>query len=282
MLAGLTLLTLLSPGIAQEGWSGDIDLFALEDGRLTLTPLAQGREQAEIHRSYELRSGVPIAWTMECRYDRRPSRYNTFALDLFGIQTEAGLETYTLCPDPKGLEVRLVRTLSPASGKGKEEVLLRHTLTSPDESWRRVALRAVYDGDRTMRLSMLSPEGGMRHADVAVQLGGRPEGLLSLRVKFTSGRMSSTFWTEPTISSPYRSPGQIRLLRSARRGDGTLVLYLSQPVDLSRAVALVGGRETRISYGETLREVMLPVSSSSGSGPIEVRISGMETLDGTT
>lgn len=280
MLAGLALLTFLSLGFAQEGWSGDIDLFSLENGRLTLTPLAQGGEQAEIHRSYELRSGVPVAWTMECHYDRRPSRYNTFALDLFSTQTEAGLETYTLCPDPKGLEVRLVRTLSPANGTGKEEVLLRHPLISPDEAWQRVALRVVYDGERQMTLSMLSPEGGVRHADVAVQLGGRLEGVLSLRVKFTSGRMSSTFWTEPTIHSPYRSLGQIRLLRSARRGDGTLVLYLSQPVDLSRAVALVGGRETRVAYGETLREVILPVSSPSGSGPMEVRISGMETLDG--
>ena len=257
MLAGLVLLTFLSRGIAQEGWSGDVDLFALEGGQLTLTPLAQGREQAEIHRSYELRSGVPVAWTMECHYDRRPSRYNTFALDLFGIQTEAGLETYTLAPDPKGLEVRLVRTLSPSNGARKEEVLLRHTLTSPDEVWSKVALRVVYDGDRAMRLSVLSPEDGVRHADVAVQLGGRPEGLLSLRVKFTSGRMGSTFWTEPTIHSPYRSLGQVRLLRSARRGDGTLVLYLSQPVDLSRAVAWVGGRETRVAYGETLREVIL-------------------------
>ena len=280
VLAGLALLTLLSLGFAQEGWSGDIDLFALEDGRLTLTSLAQGREQAEIHRSYELRSGVPVAWTMECHYDRRPSRYNTFALDLFSIQTEAGLETCTLAPDPKGLEVRLVRTLSPANGARKEEVLLRHTLTSPDEVWSKVALRVVYDGDRTMRLSMLSPEGGVRHADIAVQLGGRLEGLLSLRVKFTSGRMSSTFWTEPTIHFPYKSLGQVRLLRSARRSDGTFVLYLSQPVDLSRAVSRVGGRETRVVYGETLREVILPVSSSSGSGPIEVRISGMETLDG--
>lgn len=280
MLTGLALLTLLSTGMAQEGWGGDIDLFTLEDGRLTLTPLAQGREQAEIHRSYELRHGVPVAWTMECHYDRRPSRYNTFALDLFSVQTKAARETYTLCPDPKGLEVRLIRTLSPANGTGKEEVLLRHALTYPDEVWRSVALRVFYDGDRQMTLSMLSPEGGVRHADVVVQLDGRPQGLLSLRVKFTSGRMNSTVWTEPTISSPYRSPGQIRLLRSARRGDGTLVLYLSQPVDLSRAVALVGERETRITYGETLSEVILSASSSSGSGPIEVRISGMETLDG--
>lgn len=280
MLAGLALLTFLSLGIAQEGWSGDIDLFSLENGRLTLTPLAQGREQAEIHRSYELRRGVPVAWTMECHYDRRPSRYNTFVLDLFSIQKETELETYTLCPDPKGLEVRLVRTLSPANGTGKEEVLLRHPLTSPDEAWQRVALRVVYDGERQMTLSMLSPEGGVQHADVSVQLDGRPEGLLSLRVKFTSSRMNSTFWTEPTIHSSYRSHGQIRLLRSARRSDGTISLYLNQPVDLSRAVALVGGRETRVAYGETLSEVILPVSSPSGSGPLEVRISGMETLDG--
>lgn len=280
MLAGLALLTFLSLGIAQEGWSGDIDLFSLENGRLTLSPLAQGREQAEIHRSYELRNGVPVAWTMECHYDRRPSRYNTFALDLFSIQKETGLETYTLCPDPKGLEVRLVRMLSPTEGTRKEEVLLRHTLTSPDEAWQRVALRVVYDGERQMTLSMLSPEGGVQHADVSVQLDGRPEGLLSLRVKFTSSRMNSTFWTEPTIHSPYRSHGQIRLLRSARRSDGTISLYLNQPVDLSRAVALVGGRETRVAYGETLSDVILPVSSPSGSGPMEVRISGMETLDG--
>lgn len=280
MLAGLALLTLLSTGMAQESWGGDIDLFALEDGRLTLTPLAQGRDQAEIHRSYELRRGVPVAWTMECHYDRRPSRYNTFALDLFSIQKETGLETYTLCPDPKGLEVRLVRMLSPTEGTRKEEVLLRHTLTSPDEAWQRVALRVVYDGERQMTLSMLSPEGGVRHADVAVQLDGRPQGVLSLRVKFTSGRMSSTFWTEPTIHSPYRSLGQIRLLRSALRRDGTISLYLNQPVDLSRVVALVGGRETRVAYGVTMSEVILPVTSPSGSGPMEVRISGMETLDG--
>ena len=280
MLAGLAFLTFLSLGFAQEGWSGDIDLFSLENGRLTLTPLAQGGEQAEIHRSYELRSGVPVAWTMECHYDRRPSRYNTFALDLFSMHTETGLETYTLCPDPKGLEVRLVRTLSPANGTGKEEVLLRHPLISPDEAWQRVALRVVYDGERQMTLSMLSPEGGVQHADVAVQLDGRPHGVLSLRVKFTSGRMSSTFWTEPTIHSPYRSLGQIRLLRSALRRDGTISLYLNQPVDLSRAVTLVGGRETRVAYGETLSEVILPVTSPSDSGPMEVRISGMETLDG--
>lgn len=280
MLAGLALLTFLSLGFAQEGWSGDIDLFSLENGRLTLSPLAQGREQAEIHRSYELRSGEPVAWTMECHYDRRPSRYNTFALDLFSIQKETGLETYTLCPDPKGLEVRLVRMLSPTEGTRKEEVLLRHTLTSPDEAWQRVALRVIYDGERQMTLRMLSPEGGVQHADVSVQLDGRPEGLLSLRVKFTSSRMNSTFWTEPTIHSPYRNHGQIRLLRSARRSDGTISLYLNQPVDLSRAVALVGGRETRVAYGETLSEVILPVSSPSGSGPLEVRISGMETLDG--
>lgn len=280
MLAGLAFLTFLSLGFAQEGWSGDIDLFSLENGRLTLTPLVQGGEQAEIHRSYELRSGVPVAWTMECHYDRRPSRYNTFALDLFSMHTETGLETYTLCPDPKGLEVRLVRTLSPANGTGKEEVLLRHPLISPDEAWQRVALRVVYDGERQMTLSMLSPEGGVRHADVAVQLDGRPQGVLSLRVKFTSGRMNSTFWTEPTFRSPYRSLGQIRLLRSALRRDGTISLYLNQPVDLSRAVTLVGGRETRVAYGETLSEVILPVSSPSGSGPMEVRISGMETLDG--
>ena len=133
-VAWLALAALLPEVMAQEvAWMGDTDLFVIEEGMISLAPQARGREQAMISRSYAIRQGEPVSWEMECHYDRRPSRYNTFALDLLTLEIADGVLTYTLCSDPKGVEVQLMRTTHPTGGARREEPLLRLPMELPDQ-----------------------------------------------------------------------------------------------------------------------------------------------------
>ena len=132
-VAWLALAVLLPEVMAQEeAWMGDTDLFLIEEGMISLAPQARGRDQAVLRRSYSLRSGESVSWEMECHYDRRPSRYNTFALDLLTLDTADEVVTYSLCPDPKGVKVQLLRTTHPTGGARREEPLLRLPMELPD------------------------------------------------------------------------------------------------------------------------------------------------------
>lgn len=258
---------------------GDTDLFVIEEGMISLAPQARGREQAMISRSYAIRQGEPVSWEMECHYDRRPSRYNTFALDLLTLETADGVVTYTLCPDPKGVEVQLLRTIRPVDGARREESLLRLPMAQPDKEWRKVSLRVVYDGKESMTLSVLSPEGGIRRATTAIRMDGRLDAVMSLRVSYTSSRMESVSWSEPLVRSPHPGGAELRLIRSSVRSDGSIALYLSGSVDLTKARARVNGREASVAYGERLGVVILR-HSSPATGALEIRLSGLETADG--
>ena len=135
ILTCLSIIALLPEAVAQDvEWTGDTDLFVIEEGMISLAPQARGRDQAELRRSYSLRSGESVSWEMECHYDRRPSRYNTFALDLLALETADGVVTYTLCPDPRGVEVQLLRTIRPVDGARREESVLRLPMES-DSVW---------------------------------------------------------------------------------------------------------------------------------------------------
>lgn len=280
-VAWVALAALLPEVMAQEvAWMGDTDLFVIEEGMISLAPQARGRDQAELRRSYSLRSGESVSWEMECHYDRRPSRYNTFALDLLTLDTADGVVTYTLCPDPKGVEVQLMRTTHPTWGVRREEPLLRLPMELPDQEWRKVSLRVVYDGKESMTLSVLSPEGGIRRATTAIRMVGRVDAVMSLRVSYTSSRMESVSWSEPLVRAPHPVGEELRLIRSSVRRDGSIALYLSHSVDLARAKALVGGREASLTYGERLSVVILRPSSPA-TGTLEIRLSGLETADGS-
>ena len=259
---------------------GDTDLFVIEEGMISLAPQARGRDQAVLRRSYSLRSGESVSWEMECHYDRRPSRYNTFALDLLTLETADGVVTYTLCPDPKGVEVQLMRTNHPTGGARREEPLLRLPMELPDQEWRKVSLRVGYDGKESMTLSVLSPEGGIRRATTAIRMDGRIDAVMSLRVSYTSSRMESVFWSEPLVRAPHPVGDELRLIRSSVRRDGSIALYLSDSVDLTKARAHVNGRETSLAYGERLSVVILRPSSPA-TGALEIRLSGLETADGS-
>lgn len=279
-VAWLVLVALLPEVMAQEvAWMGDTDLFVIEEGMISLAPQARGRDQAELRRSYSLRSGESVSWEMECHYDRRPSRYNTFALDLLTLETADGVVTYTLCPDPKGVEVQLLRTIRPVDGARREESLLRLPMAQPDKEWRKVSLRVVYDGKESMTLSVLSPEGGIRRATTAIRMYGRVDAVMSLRVSYTSSRMESVSWSEPLVRSPHPGGAELRLIRSSVRSDGSIALYLSGSVDITKARARVNGREASVAYGERLGVVILRPSSPA-TGALEIRLSGLETADG--
>ena len=280
-VAWLALAALLPEVMAQEvAWMGDTDLFVIEEGMISLAPQARGRDQAVLRRSYSLRSGESVSWEMECHYDRRPSRYNTFALDLLTIETADGVVTYTLCPDSKGVEVQLMRTTRPVEGAGREEPLLRLPMELPDQDWRKVSLRVVYDGKESMTLSVLSPEGGIRRATTAIRMDGRIDAVMSLRVSYTSSRMESVSWSEPLVRAPHPGGEELRLIRSSVRSDGSIALYLSRSVDLTKARARVNGREASLAYGERLSLVILRPSSTE-TGALEIRLYGLETADGS-
>lgn len=279
-VAWLALAALLPEVMAQEvEWTGDTDLFAIEDGMISLAPQARGRDQAVLRRSYSLRSGESVSWEMECHYDRRPSRYNTFALDLLTLDTADGVVTYSLCPDPKGVEVQLLRTTRPTGGARREEPLLRLPMALPDQEWRKVSLRVFYDGKESMTLSVLSPEGGLRRATTAIRVDGRIDAVMSLRVSYTSSRMESVSWSEPLVRAPHPVGEELRLIRSSVRRDGSIALYLSGSVDLTKARARVNGREVSLAYGERLSVVILRPSSTE-TGALEIRLSGLETAEG--
>ena len=280
ILTCLALIALLPEAVAQDvEWTGDTDLFVIEEGMISLSPQARGREQAIISRSYAIRQDEPVSWEMECHYDRSPSRYNTFALDLFSLETADGTETYTLCPDPKGMQAQLMRTTRPTGGARREEPLLRLPMELPDQEWRKVSLRVVYDGKESMTLSVLSPEGGIRRATTAIRVDGRVDAVMSLRVSYTSSRMESVSWSEPLVRSPHPVGEELRLIRSSVRRDGSIALYLSGSVDITKARARVNGREASVAYGERLSVVILRPSSPA-TGALEIRLSGLETADG--
>lgn len=280
-VAWLALAALLPEVMAQEvAWMGDTDLFVIEEGMISLAPQARGRDQAVLRRSYSLRSGESVSWEMECHYDRRPSRYNTFALDLLILDTADGVVTYTLCPDPKGVEVQLMRSTHPTGGARREEPLLRLPMELPDQEWRKVSLRVFYDGRESMTLSVLSPEGGIRRATTAIRMDGRIDAVMSLRVSYTSSRMESVSWSEPLVRAPHPVGEELRLIRSSVRSDGSIALYLSGSVDLTKARARVNGREVSLAYGERLSVVILRTSSPA-TGALEIRLSGLETADGS-
>ena len=279
-VAWVALAALLPEVMAQEvAWMGDTDLFVIEEGMISLAPQARGRDQAVLRRSYSLRSGESVSWEMECHYDRRPSRYNTFALDLLTLDTADGVVTYTLCPDPKGVEVQLLRTTRPVDGARRGEALLRLPMALPDQEWRKVSLRVVYDGKESMTLSVLSPEGGIRRATTAIRVDSRVDAVMSLRVSYTSSRMESVSWSEPLVRAPHPGGEELRLIRSSVRSDGSIALYLSGSVDLTKARVRVNGREVSLAYGERLSVVILRPSSPA-TGALEIRLSGLETADG--
>ena len=279
-VAWVALAALLPEVMAQEvAWMGDTDLFVIEEGMISLAPQARGRDQAVLRRSYSLRSVESVSWEMECHYDRRPSRYNTFALDLLTLDTADGVVTYTLCPDPKGVEVQLMRTTHPTGGARREEPLLRLPMALPDQEWRKVSLRVFYDGKESMTLSVLSPEGGLRRATTAIRMDGRVDAVMSLRVSYTSSRMESVSWSEPLVRAPHPVGEELRLIRSSVRRDGSIALYLSRSVDLTKARARVNGREVSLAYGEWLSVVILRPSSPA-TGALEISLSGLETADG--
>lgn len=279
-VAWLSIIALLPEVMAQKvAWMGDTDLFVIEEGMISLAPQARGRDQAVLRRTYSLRSGESVSWEMECRYDRRPSRYNTFALDLLTLDTADGVVTYSLCPDPKGVGVQLLRSTRPVEGARREESLLRLPMALPDQEWRKVSLRAVYDGRESMTLSVLSPEGGLRRATTAIRMDGRVDAVMSLRVSYTSSRMESVSWSEPLVRSPHPVGAELRLIRSSVRSDGSIALYLSGSVDLTKARARVNGREESLAYGERL-SVVIVRPSSPATGTLEIHLSGLETADG--
>lgn len=262
------LLLLITPRVsyAQEwsgAWLGDLGDFILSDGLLTYKDDGKAG-QSDIFLTYTPESSM--IWTLECRWSRHPTSFNTFTWLLFEeTMPDSYFYRFAIEPSRDGSEVLLIRKYCRPKGQDRVEIISSETLhsvplASAPTAWEHLTLNALYiEGDGIM-IQTFAPSNALDRSEMIPLKGGTIRGLMGLLTKYTAVHKLYHKWSVPTVSS-FVAESPLEAEKITAQESGRINVMLNKSVEISSAIVELEGLSPSLAYGATHKEIVIDIGA---------------------
>lgn len=281
----ITLLLCVN-SYAQEwpgAWMGATQDFTLSDNLLSY--LDDGKAgRSDIFLEYEV--AQTMVWSMEVRWNQRPTSYNTFSWLLFEERMpDSNLYRYEIEPASDGSTIYLVRKYCRPKSNNNLEIISKETLDglsvrSPQTDWEQMSLSVQYDAQVGLTMQAFAPFSELTRSEPITLKGGTMRGLMGLLTKYTAIHKLDHHWTIPTVSSEVHE-APLKAEKITAQESGRVNITLNKAVDISSASVTVPGFSPSMVHGASSKNLIIELGQSFASNRVyDFTISNLLNMQG--
>lgn len=268
------LLLLLLPqfAYAQEGWTGNVEEFFIEDG--IARHQNNGKSgSAVIYKDFTSEASGSFTWGLGFVFIDYPTNSNTFEVTLFSQEAGNFRYYYKVVPTRNNTSIGLVKETyekvsSSESRKLSSTILTSWQNNSGHQLWKKVQVEVDYHARKGLRFRWFSPVSGLRQGEWVELSKGQPQWMMSLRTKFTSKKKLNYAYILPAIIQDNTGTEEEKLHIEEQWAEqsGRVHLKLSGPVSIREATVTCDGFQPTLYSGDKAEDIVINLGATFMSG----------------
>lgn len=264
------LLLLLLPQFAhaQEGWTGNVEEFFIEDG--IARHQNNGKSgSAVIYKDFTSEASGSFTWGLGFVFIDYPTNSNTFEVTLFSQEAGNFRYYYKVVPTRNNTSIGLVKETyekvsSSESRKLSSTILTSWQNNSGHQLWKKVQVEVDYHATKGLRFRLFSPVSGLRQGEWVELSEGQPQWMMSLRTKFTSKKKLNYAYILPAIIQDNTGTEEEKLHIEEQWAEqsGRVHLKLSGPVSIREATVTCDGFQPTLYSGDKAEDIVINLGAT--------------------